>query len=100
MAHNRPHHVYMTFFLMGEWQVQFLSSDFRPALPNKLTVADPENIREWAMQGLAMGTPESWQIFQHAIDTGKGVIHLKLTRNQFRDLAERLSMRVTLHPRT
>jgi hypothetical protein len=46
------------------------------------------------MQGLAISTPESWQIFQHAIDTGKGVIHLKLTRNQFRDLAEKLSMRV------
>jgi hypothetical protein len=34
-------------------------------------------------------------MFQHAIDTGKCGIHLKLTRNQFHDLAERLSTRVT-----
>jgi hypothetical protein len=100
MSHNRPHRVYMTFFLMGGWQVQFLSSDFRTALPNKLTLADPEKIREWAMQGLAISTPESWQMFQHAIDTGKGGIHLKLTRNQFHDLAKRLSMRVTQRPGT
>jgi hypothetical protein len=94
MSHNRPHLVYMTFFLMGGWQVQFLSSDCRTALPNKLTLANPEKIREWAMQGLAISTPESWQMFQRAIDTGRGRVHLKLTRNQFRDLAERLSMRV------
>jgi hypothetical protein len=98
MSHNRPHLVYMTFFLLGEWQVQFLSSDFRTTLPNKLTLADPEQIREWAMQGLAISTPESWQMFQHAIDTGKGQVHLELTRNQFYDLAERLSMRVDQRP--
>jgi hypothetical protein len=95
MAHNRPHHVYMTFFLMGEWQVQFLSSDFRPALPNKVTLADPEKIREWAMQGQAISTPKSSQIFQRAIDTGNGGIHLNLTCNQFLGLAEWLSTRVT-----
>jgi hypothetical protein len=95
MSHNRPHHVHMTFFLLGGWRVQFLSPDLRTALPNKLTLADPERIREWAMQGLAISTPESWQMFQHAIDTGKGGIHLKLIRNQFHDLAERLSTRVT-----
>jgi hypothetical protein len=39
----------MTFFLLGGWQVQFLSSDFRTALPNKLTLANPEKIRERAM---------------------------------------------------
>jgi hypothetical protein len=95
MSHNRPHHVYMTFFLLGGWQVQFLSPDLRTALPNKLTFADPEKIRELAMQGDAVGTPESEQMLEHAIQTGKGGIHLKLTRNQFHDLAERLSLRVT-----
>jgi hypothetical protein len=95
MSHHRPHHVYMTFFLLGGGQVQFLSSDFRTALPNKVTLADPEKIREWAMQGQAISTPKSCQIFQHAIDTGSGGIHLNLTRNQFHDLAERLSTQVT-----
>jgi hypothetical protein len=47
------------------------------------------------MQGLAISTPESRQMFQRAIDTGRGGIHLKLTRHQFHDLAERLSTRVT-----
>jgi hypothetical protein len=46
------------------------------------------------MQGLAISTPESRQMFQRAIDTGRGGIHLKLTRHQFHDLAERLSTRV------
>jgi hypothetical protein len=40
MSHNCPHHVYMTFFLLGGWQIQFLSSDFRTGLPNKLTLAE------------------------------------------------------------
>jgi hypothetical protein len=94
MSHNRPHHVYMTFFLPGRWQVQFLSPDLRTALPNKLTFADPEKIRELVTQGDAVGTPESEQMLEHAIQTDKGGVYLKLTRGQFHDLAERLSMRV------
>jgi hypothetical protein len=72
MSQNRPHHVYMTFFLLGGWQVQFLSPDLRTALPNKLTFADPEEIRELAMQGDAMGTPESRRVVEHAIQAKGG----------------------------
>jgi hypothetical protein len=94
MSHKRPHHVHMTFFLMEGWQVQFLSPDLKTALPSKLTFADPEKIRELATQGGAMGTPESSQMLEHAIQAGRGGVYLKLTRRQFRDLAERLSLPV------
>jgi hypothetical protein len=73
----------MTFFLLGGWQVQFLSPDLRTALPNKLTFADPEEIRELAMQGDAMGTPESRRMLEQAIQAGRGGVHLKLARGQY-----------------
>jgi hypothetical protein len=92
MSHNRPHRVYMSFFLMKGWQVQFLSPDLKTALPSKLTFADPERIRELATQGEAMGTPESSQMLERAIQTGRGGVYLKLTRRQLRDLAERLDV--------
>ena len=83
MSHNRPHHVYMSFFFMEGLQVQFLSPDLKTALPNKLTFADPEKIRELATQGEAMGTPESRQMLEHAIETGRGGVYLKLARGQY-----------------
>jgi hypothetical protein len=39
-----------------------------------------------------VGTPESEQMLEHGIQVGRGRVHLKLTRNQFYDLAESLSM--------
>jgi hypothetical protein len=92
MSHNRPHQVYMSFFLMEGWQVQFLSHDLKTALPSKLTFADPEKIRELAKQGDATGTPESSQMLEDSIQAGRGGVYLKLTRRQFRDLAEKLSL--------
>jgi hypothetical protein len=57
--HERPHHVYMSFFQMDGWQIQFLDTDLETSLPLKLAVAGPENLRELARQGDAMRTPEA-----------------------------------------
>jgi hypothetical protein len=68
---------------MEGWQVQFLLPDLKTALPNKLTFANSEGIRELATQGAAMGTPESRQMLEDAIQTGRGGVYLKLARGQY-----------------
>jgi hypothetical protein len=70
MAHNRPHHFYMTFFLLGGWQVQFLSPDLLAALPNKLTFADPEKMRELATRAVAGSTSSSLAINSATLPKG------------------------------
>jgi hypothetical protein len=86
---ERPHHVYMCFFLLEGWQVQFLSPDLKTAaLPSRLTLTGPERLRELAKQGDVLRTPEARQRFERAIQTGSGGVHLKLTRGQFSKLTE------------
>ena len=80
------HQVYMYFFLRSGWQVQFLLPDLKTPLPKKLTFADPEKIREMARRGEAWGTSEARQILEHAIETGRGGIYLRLTPEQFAKL--------------
>jgi hypothetical protein len=76
----------------GSNYIRILSPELRTALPNKLTFADPEKIRELATQGDAVGKPESEQMLEHGIQAGKGGVYFKFTRGQFHDLAESLSM--------
>lgn len=64
------------------WQVQFLEADLKTPLPRKLTFADPDKIRELARRGEAMGTSEARQMLEHAIETGRGGVFLKLTPEQ------------------
>ena len=54
-------------------------TDLKTPLPRKLTFADPEKIRELATRGEAWGTSDSRQMLEHAIDTGRGGIYLRLT---------------------
>jgi hypothetical protein len=85
--YDRPSHkVYMYFFKRDGWQVQFTEADLKTPLPRKLTFADPEKIRELARRGEAWGDSESRQILEHAIDTGRGGVFLKLTPGQYRNL--------------
>jgi hypothetical protein len=82
--YDRPsHQVYMYFFKRGGGQVQFLEPDLKTPLPRKLTFSDPEKIRELARRGEAWGTSEARQILEHAIDTGRGGIYLRLTPAQY-----------------
>jgi hypothetical protein len=82
--YDRPtHRVYMYFFKRGGWQVQFLEPDLKIPLPRKFTFADPEKIRELDRRGEAWRDPESRQMLEHAIETGRGGIYLRLTPDQY-----------------
>jgi hypothetical protein len=85
--YDRPsHQIYMYFFLRSGWQVQFLEPDLKTPLPRKFTFADPEKIRELARRGEAWGDSESRQMLEHAIDTGRGGVYLRLTPAQYAKL--------------
>ena len=85
--YDRPsHQVYMYFFKRGGWQVQFTEADLKTPLPRKLTFTDPEKIRELARRGEAWGTSEARQMLEHAIETGRGGIYLRLTPEQYAKL--------------
>jgi hypothetical protein len=86
--YDRPHRVYMSFFQMEGWQVQFLDPDLKISLPLKLTVAGPENLRELARQGDAMGTPEARRILERGIHMGSGGVYLRLKPEQYRKLGQ------------
>ena len=89
-GYDRPsRQVYMYFSLRSGWQVQLLEADLKTALPRKLTFADPEKIRGLARPGEAMGTSEARQMLEHAIDTGRGGVYLKLTPEQYAKLKRR-----------
>jgi hypothetical protein len=80
------HSVYMSFMSRDGWHVQFLEADLKTALPRKFTFADPEKIRELARRGEAWGTSEARQMLEHAIETGRGGVYLRLTPEQYRAL--------------
>jgi hypothetical protein len=73
----------MVFFVRQGWQVQFLEADLRTPLPRKLTFTDPDKIRELARHGEAWGDSESRQMLEHAIETGRGGVYLRLTPDQY-----------------
>jgi hypothetical protein len=79
----------MFFFEREGWQVQFLEPDLKTPLPRKLTFTDPEKIRELARRGEAWGTSEARQMLEHAIETGRGGVYLRLTPEQYGRLRRR-----------
>jgi hypothetical protein len=82
--YDRPsHRIYMTFFFRQGWQVQFLESDLKTPLPKKMTFTDPNKIRELARRGEVWGDSESRQMLEHAIETGRGGVFLRLTPDQY-----------------
>jgi hypothetical protein len=76
----------MYFQLRGGWQVQFLEADLRTPLPRTLTFTDPDKIRELARRCEAWGDSESRQMPEHAIETGRGGVFLRLTPDQYAGL--------------
>jgi hypothetical protein len=73
----------MNFHFRGGWQVQFLEADLRTPLPRTLTFSDPDKIRELARRGEAWNDSESRQMLEHAIETGRGGVFLRLTPDQY-----------------
>jgi hypothetical protein len=67
-------------------QVQFLEVEPETPLPRRLTFSDPDKIRELAKRGEALGTSEAGQRFEHAIQTGRAGVYLRLTPKQYRRL--------------
>jgi hypothetical protein len=55
----------------------------RTPLPRKLTFTDPDKIRELARRGEAWSDSESRQMLEHAIETGRGGVFLRLTPEQY-----------------
>ena len=55
----------------------------------KFTFADPEKIRDLARRGEAWGISENRQMLEHAIETGRGGVYLKLTPEQYARLKRR-----------
>jgi hypothetical protein len=51
-----------------------------------LTFTDPEKIRELAKRGGAWRDSDSRQMLEHAIETGRGGIYLRLTPGQYNKL--------------
>jgi hypothetical protein len=49
----------------------------------KLTFTGPDKIRELARRGEGWGDSESRQMLEHAIETGRGGVFLRLTPEQY-----------------
>jgi hypothetical protein len=82
--YDRPsHRVYMFFQFRQGWQVEFLEADLKTPLPKKLTFTGPDKIRELAKRGEAWSDSESRQLLEHAIETGRGGVYLRLTPDQY-----------------
>jgi hypothetical protein len=73
----------MYFQFRQGWQVQFLEADLRTPLPRTLAFTDPDKIRELARRGEAWSDSESRQMLEHAIETGRGGVYLRLTPDQY-----------------
>ena len=81
---DRPsHRVYMSFFFHQGWYVQFLEADLKTPLPRTFNFTDSEKIKELAKRGEAWGDSESRQMLEHAIETGRGGVYLRLTPEQY-----------------
>jgi hypothetical protein len=63
-----------------------LEVDLKTPLPCKLTLADAEKVRELARRGEALGTLESRQMLEGAIERGRGGVYLRLSPGQYRKL--------------
>jgi hypothetical protein len=73
----------MFFQFRQGWQVEFLEADLKTPLPKKLTFTGPDKIRELAKRGEAWSDSESRQLLEHAIETGRGGVYLRLTADQY-----------------
>jgi hypothetical protein len=73
----------MRFERRQYWQVSFMEAGLERELPCKLTFESPGKIIELARKGETWGTSEARQMLEHAIETGRGGVYLKLTPEQY-----------------
>jgi hypothetical protein len=78
--------VYMIFMLQRDWLVSFLNDDLTTSPLKTLTFADPEEIRQLALTGQALGTSEAQLLFDYAIGRGGGGLYLEPTPEQYSQL--------------
>lgn len=80
------HRVYMLFNLRKHWQVSFLEADLMVSPLKTLIFSDPEEIRDLARLGEALGTSEARALFDYSIGCGNGGLYLQLTTEQYSSL--------------
>jgi hypothetical protein len=83
------HTVYLTFMTCeGGWRCRFLEADLKTSLSRTFNFAHADKIRELARRGEAWGNLESKRALEHAIETGKGGVYLRLTPAQYATLRQ------------
>jgi hypothetical protein len=86
-SHAMPlRRVYMLFTLRKDWQVLFLEADLTISPLRTLTLANPEEIRELARQGEALGTSQARALLDYSLARGSGGLYLQLTLEQYSKL--------------
>lgn len=82
------HRVYMSFILLDEvgWRCHFLAEDLETPFPKRVTVRDPDKIREAVVRAHYGQDGEARQALDQAIEIGHGGLWLELTDVQYRAL--------------
>ncbi len=78
------HPVHMTFTRFEGWLCEFTEEFIRG--PIRVRVATPDKVREMAERGGALFNPESRQMLEYGIKSGRGGVTLKLTAEQLANL--------------
>lgn len=73
--------VYMRFEWLNGWRVSFL--DGTTLMPRKLNFQDVGKLFELAERGGGLKTLADRQALDHALQLGRGGIHLELSHSQF-----------------
>jgi hypothetical protein len=77
------HGVYMSFMHRNGWHCQFLEWDLKTPLPRQVRYRDSGKIWETARRGHGLPYETSRSALDRAIKTGRGMILLHLTKEQY-----------------
>ena len=76
----------MSFMLRKGWNCQFLEADLKTALPRKLSLKTPDDIRAMIGRVGSSMTTEERQGLEYAITVGRGSAWLELSDEQYQKL--------------
>jgi hypothetical protein len=76
----------MYFMLSGGWHCQFLEADIKTPLPRKLNFSDIATVTELTQRGNGFRDLEMRNMFEHAVQNGRGGVYLELTEEQYQTL--------------
>ena len=76
----------MSFVRRDGWLCQFLEEDLKTPLPRKVTVANPEKVREMAGRGGSDQILDTRHALDHGIEIGRGGVSLELSDEQYQKL--------------